>query len=111
MELYNSAAEPLAKKPKKGRPTPSGPDADLFYQGQPWLDQGDSPNAEEELDQDWSTDVPSVERGGVSLLNPLKRCTWGWRQGGEPPPAAVRCMTDFWGVYQGMRWKPKLMAK
>ena len=71
MELYNSAAEGLAK-PAKGarrpgdqatrghRPTDQGPESDIHLHGDSWLDSGDSLNPGE--DDSWEPTRPSVDQ-------------------------------------------------
>ena len=67
MELYNSAAEALAK-PARGdrrpeaqhRPTDQGPESDIHLHDSPWLDAGDPLNPGE--DDSWEPTRPSVDQ-------------------------------------------------
>jgi len=67
MELYNSAAEALAK-PVRGarrpeaqhRPTDQGPESDIHLHGSPWMDAGEPLNPGE--DDSWEPTRPSVDQ-------------------------------------------------
>ena len=65
-ELYHSAAEPLPCLPRQNhqaKKTVALEDADIWFDGQPWLSMGDSladVNEVEAEGEDWNPDAPSV---------------------------------------------------